>query len=452
MSDTDFNNFIEHLGEQINKFVEPSPNVSSNISNTIVNKQSNKKLKIIIVSTHINQINGYSKVISNIINELSKYDWIKVIHYGTQRMKNADIGRKYPDNVTVLDASSFDKAKEGIGFAEKELSSVIMREEPHIVFIYNDIMVINAYIEEIRKNFQKRDFAVWAYLDMMYSNQPQAYIDNLNRDVERIFCFTKTWKDELKSQGITRPVDVLPHGIDPKVFRTIPQQLARNTIGLPNDITLITSLNRNQPRKRLDLLVMAFAELIVRHPLKKIFMLLVTDTGDKGGYKLFDIYAREIKIRNGSLDIFGNRLLITSKDNCYKDEDINVFYNTADFGVSCAEGEGFGLCSFEQMACGVPQIVPGINGYSEYCNSENSLIITPKYRQYLPTAYNPITGEAYIVDIMDVANNMEKYIFDENLRKSHAKKAKETVSAYSWDKVTGILIKRLQSKYEDEDD
>jgi glycosyltransferase involved in cell wall biosynthesis len=450
MSETDFNNFVEQLSQQINNTTEqPSSNTFKESTNNVV---SNKKLKILIVSTHINQINGYSKVISNIINELSKYDWIKVSHYGTQRMKNADIGRKYPDNVTAFDASSFDKAKEGIGFAEKELSAIITREQPHIVFIYNDIMVINAYIEEIRKNFQKRDFAIWAYLDMMYSNQPQAYIDSLNRDVERIFCFTKTWKDELKSQGITRPVDVLSHGIDPKVFRIIPQQLARSTIGLPNDITLITSLNRNQPRKRLDLLVMAFAELIVRHPLKKIFMLLVTDTGDKGGYKLFDIYAREIKMKNGSLDIFGNRLLITSKDNCYKDEDINVFYNTADFSVSCAEGEGFGLCTFEQMVCGVPQIVPNINGYSEYCNSENSLMITPKYRQYLPTAYNPITGEAHIVDVIDVANNMEKYVFDENLRKSHGKKAKETVMQYSWEKVTQGLIKRLKAKYDEDDD
>lgn len=457
MSDTtDFSNFVEQLGEQINTILTP-PDINMSSSDVPVNKQnnpivSNKKLKILIASTHINQINGYSKVIYNIINQLAKYEWIKVIHYGTQRMKNADIGRKYPSNVLAIDASALDKGKEGIGFAEKEIASIITREEPNIVFIYNDILVINSYIEEIRKNFQKRNFAIWAYLDMMYSNQPQNLIDNLNRDVERIFCFTKSWKDELKSQGITRPVDVLSHGIDPKMFRTIPQQLARNTIGLPADITLITSLNRNQPRKRLDLLVMAFVELIVRHPMKKIFMLLVTDTGDKGGYKLFDIYAREIKLRNASLEIFGNRLLITSKDNCYKDEDINVFYNTADFSVSCAEGEGFGLCTFENMACGVPQIVPNINGYSEYCNSENSLLITPKYRNYLPNAYNPITGEAHIVDVVDVANSMEKYVFDENLRKLHGKKAKDTTTQYSWDKVTETLIKRLKYKYEEDDD
>ena len=287
---------------------------------------------------------------------------------------------------------------------------------------------------------------------MMYSGHPQVLIDNLNRDVERIFCFTKAWKEELKSQGITRPVDVLPHGIDSKIFRTIPQQLARSTLGLPSDITLITSLNRNQPRKRLDLLVMAFAELIVRHPTKKLFMLMISDTGDKGGHKLFDIFAREIKLKNGSLDVFGNSLLITSKDTCYKDEDINVFYNTADFNVSCAEGEGFGLCTFESMACGIPQIVPNINGYSEYCNSENSLMITPKYTYYLPSAYNPITGEAQVVDVNDVVNAMERYVFDDSLRKAHGSKAKNVVLEYSWPKSLDRLIKRLKDTYEDDDD
>jgi glycosyltransferase involved in cell wall biosynthesis len=456
MSDSDFTDFVNQLNKEIsaNKTddIVNTASSSTQVVNTNVNSITNKKLKVLIVSTHTNQINGYSKVIHNIINELAKYDWIKVVHFGTQRMKNANIGRKYPDSVITIDASTLDKGKEGIGFAFAELPAVITKEQPDIVFIYNDITIISSYIEEIRKKIQKRTFSIWAYLDMMYSSHPQSLIDILNRDVERVFCFTKTWKEELKSQGITRPVDVLPHGIDNTVFRTIPQQLARSTLGLPNDITLITSLNRNQPRKRLDLLVMAFAELIVRHPTKKLFMLMVSDTGDKGGHKLFDIFAREIKRKNGSLDIFGNRLLITSKENCYKDEDINVFYNTADFSVSCAEGEGVGLCTFESMACGIPQIVPDINGYSEYCNSENSLMITPKYRYYLPHAYNAITGEAHVVDVNDVADAMERYVFDDNLRKAHGAKAKSKVSEYTWANSLDRLIKRLKDAYEEDDD
>jgi glycosyltransferase involved in cell wall biosynthesis len=112
-------------------------------------------------------------------------------------------------------------------------------------------------------------------------------IDIINRDVERIFCFSKGWKEQLKEQGITRPVDIITHAVDPTFVRPIPRDLARQSLGLPKDMFLFTSLNKNIPRKRLDILVMAFVKLIVRFPMKPVFLLIVADKGDKGGYHLF---------------------------------------------------------------------------------------------------------------------------------------------------------------------
>ena len=399
-----------------------------------------KEIKILIVSTHVNQSNGYSKVIYNIIKELSKLSWIKLVHFGTQQIISGDIGRVYPSNVNVIDGTSMEKNKES-GFAFSEFPSVITSEKPDIVFIYNDLSTICSYIEEIRKI--ERTFKIWAYLDITYKSPPSHMIDIINRDVERIFCFTKSWKDELKSNGITRPMDVMNHGID-KTIRLIPKELARQTLGLPKDVFLFTSMNKNISRKRLDILIMAFVKLIVRFPIKQLFLLVVADIGKRGGFPLFDIFAREIKLAGSSVEQFGNRLLITSKDTCYKDEDINVLYNCGDVGVSCAEGEGFGLCTFEQMSLGIPQIVPNINGYSEYCNHSNSLMVTPSSRYYIPLLHN-ITGEAQMVDPEDITNAMEKYAFDENLRNLHGKLGKEKCSEYTWDKCSQILIKRLQT-------
>lgn len=181
-------------------------------------------------------------------------------------------------------------------------------------------------------------------------------------------------------------------------------------------------------------------------------MLLCVDKGERGGYQLFDIFARELKLKNAPVEQFGNRLMITSNDVGYKDEDINLFYNIADAGVSCSEGEGFGLCSFEQMAVGVPQIVPNINGYNEYCNRDNSLLIDPSYRNYIPQAYNIVTGEAQIVDYMKVAEAMERYVLDESLRKEHGKQAKETVRKYTWDTAVKQFVKRLADAHEEDDD
>jgi glycosyltransferase involved in cell wall biosynthesis len=414
------------------------------------NDASQKTVKMLIVSTHINQVNGYSKVVHNMIQQLSTVPWLKLVHFGTQKLVNASLGREYPSNVKVIDGTAMDKDKQA-GFGLTELPGVIISEKPDVVFIYNDLAVIAAYIENIRKTIENRFFKIWTYVDMTYQSPPQAMIDIMNRDVERIFCFTKGWKENIKLQGITRPVDVLNHGVDSKIFRTIPRDMARQGLGLPKDVFLFTSLNKNIPRKRLDLLVMSFVKVMIRFPLKPIFMLIVADKGDRGGHQLFDIFAREIKLNGGSVDMFGNRLLITSTNTCYKDEDINLLYNCGDVGVSCAEAEGFGLCTFEQMAVGVPQIVPNINGYNEYCNSSNSLMIEPKYRCYLPVAYSSVPGEAQIVEPEDVSKAMEKYIFDEDLRKLHGKLAKENTSSYTWDKCVSLLIKRLKVIQEDDD-
>jgi glycosyltransferase involved in cell wall biosynthesis len=443
----DINDFVKELNSVIN------PNDDTNSSPPVIapsNTDTEKTIKILIVTTHINQVNGYSKVISNIINQLSKISWIKVVHFATQRITNGDIDRKYPSNVKVIDGTAMEKQK-ATGFAFSELPSTIITEKPDIVFIYNDISVICGYIEEIRKSIQNRFFKIWAYMDMVYEGQPQQMIDIVNRDVERVFCFSKFWKDQLKSQGLTRPVDVMNHAVDSNIFRTIPRDLARQSLGLPKDAFIFTSLNRNIPRKRLDILVMSFVKLIIRFPMKPIFLLIVADKGDRGGFQLFDIFARELKMANGNTDMFGNRLLITSSNTCYKDDDINLLYNCGDVGVSCAEGEGFGLCTFEQMSIGIPQIVPNINGYTEYCNEDNSIMVEPKYRYYIPQAYGTVTGEAKLVDIEDVSNAMKTYVYDEELRKVHGKRAKESINKYTWEKCCSILVKRLKALQEEDD-
>lgn len=446
---TDISDFISQLNIITNVNIESKNEESRNIIvNTNESKNEEKRVKILIVSTHVNQSNGYSKVIYNIIKELVKYPWINIVHFGTQKITNGNIGRTYPQSVKVIDGTSMEKNKE-LGFAFQELPDVIHSEKPDMVFIYNDISVVCSYIEEIRK-IQNRFFKIWTYLDMTYKNPPQKLIDIINRDVERIFCFTQTWKNELKNHGITRPVDVMNHGIDSAIHH-IPKELARQTLGLPKDVILYTSLNKNIPRKRLDILIMSFVKLIVKYPMKPLYMLIVADIGTRGGFSLFDIFAREIKLCGGSTDTLGSRLLITSKDTCYKDEDINVLYNCGDVGVSCAEGEGFGLCTFEQMALGIPQIVPDINGYSEYCNQDNSIMIKPKIRYYIPQAYNSVTGEAEMVDSEDVSKAMEKYAFDENVRKLHGKLGKDKISEYTWDKCCSIFIKRLKILQEDDD-
>jgi len=449
---TDFSNFVNEL----NTIIQPKAQLEAHPKEQLeahpkAPPQTNQKtVTLLIVSTHVCQVNGYSKVIHNLIQQLALQPWLKIIHFGTQKLINGDIGRTYPPQVKVIDATAREKEKQP-GFAFAELPTVIQAEKPDIVFIYNDLSVICTYIEQIRKSIDRRTFKIWAYADLTYVSPPQPLIDILNRDVERIFCFTKSWKKALVAQGMTRPVDVLPHAASSAMLRPIPRDMARQTLGLPKDVFLFLSMNKNIPRKRLDLLIVAFVKLMVRFPMKQIYMMMVADKGERGGFPLFDIFAREIKLQGGSVDMYGNRLLITSKDTCYKDDDINLLYNCGDVCVSCAEGEGFGLCSFEPMWLGIPQIVPDINGYTEYCTEDNSILVKPKMRYYIPQAHSTVTGEAQLVDPEDVAKAMERYVFDEELRKRHGQRGKEKAAEYTWEKCAATLLKRLSAVHEDEE-
>jgi hypothetical protein len=437
---SDFNSFVEELNKGI----------LSN-SETLTQVVPQKKLKLLIVSTHINQINGQSKSIYNILKQLAQLEWLEITHFGTHKLENTDIGRAYPDNIKELNVNHVDKSKQNNGFGFTELSQTIKEIQPDIVFIYNELQIIINYIEEIRKSIQIRKFKIWTYVDISYKHIPQQQIDILNRDIDRLFCFTQKWKDELLSCGITRPVSILKYAIDTTIQRRVPKELARQAFGLPRDIFLFTSFHRNLPKKRLDIVIMSFVELIVKYPSKQIFMLMVADKGERGGFNIFDIFARELKLRNASTELFGNRVLLTSRDTCYTDKDLNVLYCTGDVSINCAEGDAFGMSTFEQMSIGIPQIVTSINGYTDFCNEDNSIIIKPRLRNYLPTSYNVISGETEVVDYKDVFSGMERYLLSPELRQQHSENAINSTK-YRWDNEVSQLSRRLKIALEDTDD
>ncbi len=413
--------------------------------------QPQQKVKFLLVSTHVHQYTGYSKVSQGILGELSRHPWIQATHFGFQRLPevHADF-RPYPSNVDVIDAAALEKpAQQGFGY--QALPDIIRRKRPHVVMIYNDLSVVNRFMEEIRKAALPRTFQIWVYCDQVYTTQHQSSLDNLNRDADRIFTFTPFWKQCLKEQGITRPIDILTHAFSSTTFYPMPRDLARRQLQLPADIFLFLNLNRNQPRKRYDLLVMAFAELIVKYPTKPLYLLCVCDKGERGGWWLFEIFQRELRLRGVSVELFGNRLIVTSQNLSFKDEEINLFYNACDVGITAADGEGFGLCQFEQMGVGVPQVVPDIGGFKEFCNQNNSVIVKPTVRYYLPNGFSPVGGEAHACTPHDLCIGMEEYVMNSEKRLEHGRKARETALTYTWSKSCETLLKRLQRVLEDDE-
>jgi hypothetical protein len=418
-----------------------------------VTEPTNKdKLHVLLVSTHIHQTTGYSKVSHGIIQELAKESWLKVTHFAFQKTNERapTNTRTYPSSVEVIDAAALEQPlKQGFNF--QLLPEVIRKRKPDVVLLYNDLSIVTQFTELLRATGIPRTFKLWVYCDQVYPLQTQAYLDVLNRDADRVFAFTPEWKRCLKDQGVTRPVDVLLHGFDSNHFFTVPKELARKQVALPNDMFLILNMNRNQPRKRYDITIMAFVELLVKYPTKPIFMLCVCDKGDKGGWWLFELFVRELKLRGVQVDQFAQRLIITKQDMVFTDSEINMYYNAADVGISTADGEGWGLCQFEQMGVGVPQVVPAVGGYKEYCTAQNSVLVEPTVRYYLPTMFCPVGGEAHACNPHDICLGLEEYLLNSEKRKAHGEAAKQTVEGYTWTRACAPLIRRLREVKEGEE-
>tara|TARA_Y100000389_G_C17465236_1_gene524884 strand:- start:4427 stop:5059 length:633 start_codon:yes stop_codon:yes gene_type:complete len=109
-------------------------------------------------------------------------------------------------------------------------------------------------------------------------------------------------------------------------------------------------------------------------------------------------------------------------------------YNVGDIGLNTCDGEGFGLCNFEQAGVGVPQIVPNIGGFKDFfIKGKNSILIDPKWTYYCDHSRDFVAGEAEVCDVDDYVNALEFYYTHRKLITNHGQAARENIlSNYSW--------------------
>ena len=175
--------------------------------------------------------------------------------------------------------------------------------------------------------------------------------------------WTKFGEQEARLGGYTGPSAVVPLGVDLKIYKPMNRQQARENIGLParfHDAFIVGNVNRNQPRKRLDLCLMYFAEWIKsKHIDDAYFYFHAAPTGDLG----YDV--------DQLAGYYGlaNRVIVAEPEigHGVNEDRLVVEYNCFDAMMTCTQGEGFGLPTFEGMACGIPQIAPDWSALGELC-------------------------------------------------------------------------------------
>ena len=108
--------------------------------------------------------------------------------------------------------------------------------------------------------------------------------------------------------------------------------------------------------------------------------------------------------------------------------------------MNTCEGEGFGLCQFEHLAIGCPQVAANIGGFKEFLNNNNSILVEPKWNYYIDNVRDGIGGMAEVSDPNDFADAIWKYYTNPDLIEKHGKTGKKEITEnYEWDIMVNIL-------------
>jgi len=248
----------------------------------------------------------------------------------------------------------------GDAFGVRRTAVLVSRLKPDVVIIQNDPWNVPAYMK------QTGNAPVIASMPVDGLNCRGAALNGLTHAI----FWTNFGAQEARRGGYAGTSGVVPLGVDLNVYKPTPRAEARERLGLPGsvrDAFIVANVNRNQPRKRLDLTIEYFWRWVRSRGIDDAFLFLhVAPTGEEGCdvQQLMQFYG------------LANRLIICEPDigTGVSEEELANTYSCFDVQVSTSQGEGWGLTTMEGMACGIPQIVPEWAALGEWARGAATLV------------------------------------------------------------------------------
>jgi len=302
------------------------------------------------------------------------------------------------------------------------LESILQTKRFDIIYILNDIWIIKEYLKRIQ-TFTLYKPKIVLYFPVDSRDHDPSWYSEVPM-VDKAIVYTKFGKEVAEKALPGYSFDIIPHGIDTEIFRTLDKLKARQTIFKKselNDSFIFLNANRNQPRKRLEKTLEGFKLFVDGKP-ENVLLYMHCGVMDS------DLNITKLANRLG----IEKRFIVTSLKSGVQTvsvEKLNLIYNSADVGVNTSLGEGWGLPSCEHAVTGAPQIVPDSSSCTDLFQDCGVLIPNGD-----PFLQSKIMTTGSIVHPEDVAVAMETLYSNKELYSELSRKGKEKFSSpkYSW--------------------
>lgn len=392
-------------------------------------------MRILFFATYPTQPTGYARI-GNILSNALATAGHEVHYLGISHFPASAIERDIHPFIHLIDALAERKEGSSEMYGVDIMCAQIEKLKPDLVFIYNDVIVINRILNEFIMNRVEKKFKLCIYLDLVYTYQRLLYFQNIQAWADRIFVFSDCWQQNLIQLGLPpEKISILPHGFDADLFQPADTRISKEILGFAPDDFLVLNTNRNAYRKAHDITIDAFLIFLLKHnynPKLKLFLNMLSESAQ--GYNLLELIKIVCLKREADFDrVVGNHIFVRPTNNYLADERLNVLYNACDVGINTCLGEGFGLCNLEHAALGKPQIVSQVGGLADIFTPAYATLIAPKVDLYLSSLTEDHQGYIQVCAAEDFAAALEKYYLDKELAQEHGALARETLTKkYDW--------------------
>ena len=341
---------------------------------------------------------------------------------------------EYPYPIYCASVGDANQMSYGHQFGVDRLPWMCYFTKPDVIVFQNDGWNIPHYIQRLARFPQWSGIPVVAAVAVDGKNFQGSWLDGVSMAV----FWTQFALDEARAGGYAGPATVIPLGVDRLEYYPVDQKAARlkHLKGYLTDAFIVGSVNRNQPRKRWDLLIKYFAEWIKSQNIKDAHLYLHTaPTGDMG------VDVEQLTGYYGVKD----RTILVEPPIWYgaSDEQLLRTYNCFDIYASTTQGEGFGLPALEAMACGIPCVLPDWAALGEWAKRGSWLV--PCTATAIGPPYVNVLGG--VVDETKFIQALHALYANKDARKNNAQAALECASQeqFTWENIGERWVETLET-------